>query len=95
MPLVKNKEKVIKEFGVSANDTGSAQVQIALLSKRIEDISEHLGKNPKDVSSQRGLLQAVADRKTHLDYLKKKNVGQYKEIVSKLGLRVSKSVLRK
>ena len=79
MSVAKNKEKIIKEFAVSKNDTGSTQVQIALLSNRITEISAHLEKNPKDVSSQRGLLQAVANRKTYLDYLKKKNVGQYKK----------------
>lgn len=86
MPLA-NKEGVIKQFAQSANDTGSTQVQVALLSKRIEEISAHLEKNPKDASSQRGLLQAVATRKKYLEYLKRKNVGLYKDVVAKLGLR--------
>jgi small subunit ribosomal protein S15 len=87
MPLGQNKAKLIKEFGISAKDTGSVQVQIALLNERIREISEHLAKNPKDVSSKRGLLQVVADRRNYLGYLKKNNAGQYKELLSRLGLR--------
>jgi len=86
MPL-NNKTQVIKDFGTSAQDTGSAQVQIALLTERIKSISEHFEKNPKDVSSKRGLLQAVANRRSFLDYLKKNDVAQYKEILGRLGLR--------
>jgi len=82
-----NKSKVIKAFAINDKDTGSAQVQVALLTERIKQVSEHLAKNPKDVSSKRGLLQAVANRKNFLDYLKKHNASQYKEIVSRLGLR--------
>lgn len=88
MPLDKsNKAKVIKDFGINPNDSGSVQVQIALLTERIKSVAEHLEKNPKDVSSKRGLLQAVAHRRTFLAYLKKNNMAQYKEIVSRLGLR--------
>ncbi len=88
MPLDKNrKTQAIKEFGISTNDTGSTQVQIALLTDRIKSISEHFEKNPKDVSSKRGLLQAVAQRRTFLSYLQKKSNEQYKEIVNRLGLR--------
>jgi small subunit ribosomal protein S15 len=88
MSLDKNaKAKVIKDFGMSAQDTGSAQVQVALLTEKIKVVSEHLGKNPKDVSSKRGLLQAVADRRNFLGYLKKQDASQYKEIVTRLGLR--------
>lgn len=86
MPL-QNKTQVIKDFGTSAQDTGSIQVQIALLTERIKSISEHFEKNPKDVSSKRGLLQAVANRRSFLDYLKKNDVEQYKELLGRLGLR--------
>lgn len=86
MPL-QNKTQVIKDFGTSAQDTGSVQVQIALLTERIKSISEHFEKNPKDVSSKRGLLQAVANRRSFLDYLKKNDVEQYKELLGRLGLR--------
>jgi small subunit ribosomal protein S15 len=82
-----NKAKVIKSFAMNEKDTGSAQVQVALLTERIKLVSEHLEKNPKDVSSKRGLLQAVENRKNFLDYLKKHNASQYKEIINRLGLR--------
>lgn len=81
------KAKVIKDFGMSANDTGSAQVQVALLTERIKSISEHREKNPKDNSSKRGLLQAVAQRRNYLEYLKKHDLAQYKSILSRLELR--------
>ena len=88
MPLDTNKkQKTIKEFGISGNDTGSIQVQVALLTDRIKSISGHFENNPKDVSSKRGLLQAVAQRKTFLGYLKKTDLAQYKLIVDRLGLR--------
>ena len=82
-----NKETLIKEFGITPQDTGSVQVQIALLTDRIKTISEHCEKNPKDVSSKRGLLQAVAHRRSFLKYLKKENFKQYQEVVGRLGLR--------
>lgn len=81
------KAKIMKEFGISANDSGSVQVQIALLTERIKMITEHREKNPKDNSSKRGLLQAVAQRRNYLEYLKKHNPEQYKNILSRLELR--------
>lgn len=81
------KAKIIKDFGMSANDTGSAQVQIALLTDRIKSIAAHREKNPKDNSSKRGLLQAVAQRRNYLEYLKKHAVAQYKNILARLELR--------
>jgi small subunit ribosomal protein S15 len=88
MSLDTNKKaKVMKDFGISANDTGSMQVQIALLTERIKEISSHREKNPKDNSSKRGLLQAVAQRRNYLEYLKKHDLKQYKTIVSRLELR--------
>jgi len=82
-----SKAKVIKDFAINDQDTGSAQVQVALLTEKIKDVAGHLEKNPKDVSSKRGLLQAVADRKSFLAYLKKQNANQHKEILARLGLR--------
>lgn len=88
MSLAKsNKTTVIKDFGVTPHDTGSTAVQIALLTERIKQISEHLIKNPKDVSSKRGLLLAVAQRRKFLTYLHKKDAAHYKQIVTRLGLR--------
>lgn len=81
------KAKVIKDFGISANDTGSVNVQIALLTERIKEISAHREKNPKDNSSKRGLLQAVAQRRNYLEYLKKHDLAQYKNILARLELR--------
>lgn len=88
MSLDTNKKaKLMKDFGISANDTGSVQVQIALLTERIKTIAEHREKNPKDNSSKRGLLQAVAQRRNFLEYLKKHDLKQYLTIVSRLELR--------
>jgi len=82
-----SKNQIMKEFGISSNDTGSAQVQIALLTDRLREVTEHTKKNPKDMSAKKGLLQIVATRRNFLEYLKKKNLEQYKEIVNRLGLR--------
>lgn len=68
-------------------DTGSASVQVALLSRQIDDLAKHLKKNPKDFHSRRGLLQMVADRRAHLRYLEKNNKRQYSAIIKKLGLK--------
>ncbi len=85
--LTKNKKaKVIKEVAVHATDTGSTEVQVAVLSKRIDELAAHLKKNPKDNHSRRGLLGMVADRRTHLKYLEKKNPKRYASLVKKLGL---------
>jgi small subunit ribosomal protein S15 len=80
------KAKIIKEVAVHATDTGSTAVQVAVLSKRIDELASHLKKNPKDNHSRRGLLGMVADRRTHLKYLEKKNPKQYASVVKKLGL---------
>ncbi len=68
-------------------DTGSAEVQIAILTKRITDLATHLKKNQKDNHSRRGLIQIVADRRTHLKYLEKKSKKRYDSIVKKLALK--------
>jgi len=80
------KAKVIKEVAVHDKDTGSTEVQVAVLSKRIDELASHLKKNPKDNHSRRGLLGMVADRRTHLKYLEKKNTKRYNALVKKLGL---------
>ncbi len=80
------KAKVIKEVAVHATDTGSTEVQVAVLSKRIDELASHLKKNPKDNHSRRGLLGMVAQRRTHLKYLEKKAPKRYAALVKKLGL---------
>jgi small subunit ribosomal protein S15 len=81
------KAKTIKESGVHETDTGSPEVQIALLSKRIDELTSHLKKHLKDKHSRRGLLQMVADRRTHLKYLEGKDKRRYNAVVKKLGLK--------
>jgi len=80
------KAKVIKEVAAHDTDTGSTEVQVAVLSKRIDELASHLKKNPKDNHSRRGLLGMVADRRTHLKYLEKKAPKRYASLVKKLGL---------
>ena len=81
------KSKIMKEVGVHDKDTGSPEVQIAVLTRRIDELAAHLKKNPKDNHSRRGLLQMVSNRKTHMKYLEKKNVKRYNALVKKIGLK--------
>ncbi|KND48004.1 MAG: ribosomal protein S15 [Parcubacteria bacterium C7867-006] len=81
------KSKVIKDVQVHDKDTGSPEVQIAILTRRIDELASHLKKNAKDNHSRRGLLQMVADRKTHMKYLEKKNPKRYSALVKKIGLK--------
>lgn len=81
------KQKAIKEAAIHETDTGSPEVQIAILTKKIEELSKHLKTHKKDVHSRRGLLSMVADRQTHLRYLQKKNARRYNSIVKKLELK--------
>jgi len=81
------KTSVIKTGAMHPEDTGSASVQVAMLSRKIEDLTDHLKKNKKDFHSRRGLLQMVADRRSHLRYLEKNNKRQYSTIIKKLGLK--------
>lgn len=86
--LTKTKKiKIVKEVQVHDKDTGSPEVQIAILSKRIDELAAHLKKNNKDNHSRRGLLSMVADRKTHMKYLEKKNPKRYASLIKKLGLK--------
>lgn len=83
----KKKEKAISVAKTHDKDTGSPEVQISLLTKKIDELASHLKKHLKDKHSRRGLLQMVADRRTHLSYLKKKNPKRYDSIVKKLELK--------
>ena len=81
------KVKTIAEFKLHERDTGSADVQVALLTERINHLTEHLQKNDKDHSSRRGLLVMVGQRRRLLDYLKNRHRPRYDEIIQRLGLR--------
>lgn len=81
------KLKIVKEFGVHDKDTGSPEVQISILTRRIEELAKHLKKNQKDNHSRRGLLGMVADRQTHLKYLQKHHPRRYTTIIKKLELK--------
>ncbi len=81
------KQKAIKAVKIHDTDTGSPEVQIAIISKRIEELALHLKKHNKDNHSRRGLLQLVADRQTHMKYLKKHNVARYDKMVEKLEMK--------
>ena len=80
-------EAVIKKFGKSETDTGSTSVQIALLTKRIEELQSHFKEHKKDIHSRTGLLQIVSDRKKLLAYLKRSDLAAYQKLVKELNLR--------
>lgn len=87
MPLpISDKKKIISEFAIKSGDTGSPEVQIALLSFKINKLVEHLKENPKDSHSRRGLLGVVSKRRRLLTYLSNKAAPRYKEIIKKLNL---------
>ena len=81
------KRVIIKEFTKSKKDTGSAKVQIAILTKEINDLTEHLKTHIHDYHSRRGLLKKVGQRRNMLNYLAKKDIQSYREVIKKLGLR--------
>ena len=81
------KQEIIKNFGRDEKDTGSSEVQIALLTQRINELTEHLKVHKKDNHSRRGLLQMVGKRRNLLNYLAKNDLPKYREIVDKLNLR--------
>lgn len=88
MPLsTEQKSEVISEFKQGDHDTGSAEVQVALLTKRITELSDHFAKHKKDHHSRRGLLRMVNQRRKLLDYLKSNDLGRYQALIGKLGLR--------
>lgn len=82
-----NKQAVIEKYGRTPNDTGSPEVQIALLTERITLLTEHLKSHQKDHHSRRGLLKMVGQRRGLLNYLKKKDINKYRELIAELGLR--------
>ena len=82
----KHKEEIAKKYGQKKDDTGSPEVQIALLTRRINELAAHLKKHRGDKHSRRGLLQIVADRQKHMRYLKKKSEARWNAIVKKIGL---------
>ena len=81
------KEKIIKEYGKSKNDTGSTEVQVAFLTQRINDLTDHLKIHKKDHHTRRGLLMLVGKRKRLLQYLENQDVERYRSLIDKLGLR--------
>ncbi len=81
------KEKIISDFETHEGDTGSPEVQIAILTKRINDLTEHLKIHRKDHASRRGLLQMVGTRTALLKYISKQDVSRYQAVISRLGLR--------
>ena len=88
MALTKEeKSKIVKEFARNEKDTGSAEVQIAILTKEINDLTEHLKEHIHDYHSRRGLLKKVGQRRSMLQYLAKKDITKYREVIQKLGLR--------
>ena len=88
MVLLKEKKtKLIDKFKVHASDTGSAEVQVAILTERINELGQHFKQHKKDFHSRRGLLQLVGRRRRLLNYLKKKDIKKYEEILNSLNLR--------
>ena len=81
------KQELIKEFAVKENDTGSPEVQVAILSERIANLTEHLKTHKKDFHSRRGLLMMVGLRRRLLDYVKRKKVNRYENLIKRLKLR--------
>ena len=88
MSITKEKKsKLIKEFKINEKDTGSADVQVAILTERIKNLTEHLKEHKKDFGSRRGLLSMVGQRRNLLKYIKNKNENRYSNLIKKLGLR--------
>lgn len=83
----KDKKKIIDKFKIHDKDTGSSKVQIALLTKRINDLTGHFKIHPKDHHSRRGLLKMVGQRRRFLSYIKRRDSSQYKTLIQELGLR--------
>ncbi len=81
------KQTVIKQYARKEGDTGSSEVQIAILTARIQELTEHIKKNPNDLHSRRGLTQLVSNRKKHLKYLEKTDLNKYRELKAQLKIR--------
>jgi small subunit ribosomal protein S15 len=84
---VETKAKIVAEYGRGTNDTGSTEVQVALLTARINDLQGHFSEHKKDHHSRRGLLRMVSSRRKLLDYLRRKDIERYNQLIKKLGLR--------
>jgi len=84
---VETKQEIVQKYGRGDNDTGSAEVQIALLTARINELTEHLREHTKDHHSRRGLLMLVGKRRRLLNYLQRSDVERYRELIKELGLR--------
>lgn len=84
---LKNKQEIVKKFGKNEKDTGLPEVQIALLSEKINELTEHLKENTKDYQGRRGLLMMVGRRKRLLAYLKKRNLEKYRNLIKELNIR--------
>ena len=82
-----NKSKIVAEYARGDNDTGSPEVQVALMSARISELTEHFDEHKKDIHSRQGLLKMVSKRRKLLDYLKHKDRVRYRELIKRLGLR--------
>ena len=88
MPLVREtKDRIVAEYAIREGDTGSAEVQVALLTERVKDLTGHLKLFPKDNHSRRGLLKMVGQRRRLLAYLVKKDASRYRAVIARLGLR--------
>jgi len=81
------KRQIIEEFKIHENDTGSPEVQVAILTERINELNEHLREHKKDHHSRRGLLKMVGKRRNLLNYLKEKDITRYRKLIERLGLR--------
>ena len=80
-------EEVVKTFGANEKDTGKTEVQVALITRRVEELTEHFKRHPKDNNSRRGLLKLVGQRRRLLAYLRKTDLDKYREIIERLNLR--------
>ncbi|NIR47543.1 30S ribosomal protein S15 [candidate division KSB1 bacterium] len=88
MPLTSEQKKdLVQKYGDHENDTGKAEVQIAMLTQRINELTPHFNLHEKDHHSRRGLLKLVGKRRSLLDYLQKKDINRYRKIISELGIR--------
>ena len=87
MISAEKKNEIIKQFARSEGDTGSPEVQIAVLTERIRELTDHMKKNPKDFHSNRGLLKMVGKRRSMLAYLRDMDIERYRELIAKLGFR--------
>ena len=85
--LPEEKTKIMQEYATHEGDTGSPEVQIAVLTKRINDLTEHLKSHNKDHHSRRGMFKMIGHRRNLLDYLMKKDINRYRAIIEKLGIR--------